>query len=286
MLFGHKVNDLGLQCVRVLIFVNEDVLELILIDRGDVGLLDHQPLPVDEQVVVIHRVAFELARLIKPVNAFDLLCERLEVRVFRRDDLFERRVGVRGEAEHIGQDFAFRKTPRASVNRGLVNTGVKQIFGVFGIEDRIVVLVAQADGVAAQDAIGDRMKGSAPDAAHVLTEQRFDASEHFTRGAVGERDEHDPPGRDTGLDQPRDAICHRARLARTRSGDDQNGARARADNRALLFVQSFAVIDERRARRIGFDDELSRHWCWGGGGSGWDSSPTPHSHSPLSLHAV
>ena len=109
------------------------------------------------------------------------------MRVFRRNDLFERRVGVRGEAEHVGQDFAFRETPRAGVDRGLVNAGVDQVFGVFGIEDRIVVFVAQADGVAAQDSVGDRMKRPL-NAAHVLTEQRFDASEHFARGAVGERD--------------------------------------------------------------------------------------------------
>src|SRR5262245_22893380 len=117
--------------------------------------------------------------------------------------------------------------------------------------------------MAAQDAVGDRMKRPAPDAAHVLAEQRFDASEHFARGAVGERDEQDWPGSDPGLNQPRDAISDRARLSRSGPGDDQNRPRAGADDRPLLFVQSFTIVDARRASRIRFDDELSRHWWLG-----------------------
>src|SRR5215813_3899554 len=89
------------------------------------------------------------------------------------------------------------------------------------------------------------MKGPAPDAARVLAEQRFDSAEHFTR----------------------DAISDRARLTRSGSGDNQNRPRARAGDRPLLFVQGFAVIHERCARRVGFDDEFSRHrWLKNGSG--------------------
>src|SRR4029079_1527358 len=104
------------------------------------------------------------------------------------------------------------------------------------------------------------MKGSAPDAARFLAQERFDTADHFTRRAVGEGDEQYSRGRDPGFDQPRDTICDRARLSRSGSGDDQNWPCASAYNRPLLFVQGFAVIDERRARGVGLDDELSRHW--------------------------
>lgn len=53
---GEKVDDLGLQAVRVLIFVNQNVLKLVGVEVGDLAFLDKQTFYVDQQIVVIHHV--------------------------------------------------------------------------------------------------------------------------------------------------------------------------------------------------------------------------------------
>ena len=44
MLHREQVDDLGLQAVRVLIFVDENVLELLGVQIGDLWFFDEQPL--------------------------------------------------------------------------------------------------------------------------------------------------------------------------------------------------------------------------------------------------
>ena len=58
---GEQIDDLGLQPVRVLIFVDENVLKLLGVKIGDLRLFDEQPLPVQQQIVVIHHVALAFA---------------------------------------------------------------------------------------------------------------------------------------------------------------------------------------------------------------------------------
>ena len=70
---GEQVYNLGLQLVRVLILVNEDVLKLVCVKRGDVRLLHQQPLPVEQEVVVVHHVALALALHVGRIDALQLL---------------------------------------------------------------------------------------------------------------------------------------------------------------------------------------------------------------------
>ncbi len=55
------VHEVGLQAVHVLVLVHEDVPEARAEGPADLGALEHEPLPVQEEVVVVHPVREDLA---------------------------------------------------------------------------------------------------------------------------------------------------------------------------------------------------------------------------------
>ena len=74
-------------------------------------------------------------------------------------------------------------------------------------------------------------------------------------------------GVDARLDQPRDAVDERARLAAARPGDHQHGPVERGDGLVLRRVQLAGVVDAEardglgvrtRAQRVGFHAARSR----------------------------
>src|SRR5689334_12496964 len=217
---GQQVNDLGLNLVGVLVLVHEDVFKLTGPVIADLRLFHEQPLPVHQQVVVVHRVALDLARLKDAVHALNLRGERLEVRVARDDAVAYRQIAVVGVADDVCDDFGLGEAARFRVNAGVLYRRLDEVLGVFGVEDGEVRQVVERLGVAAQYAVGDGMKGAAPDLARVGLQQRLDAVEHLARRLVGEGDEQDARRRHARLDEPRDAVRDRARLARPRAGDN------------------------------------------------------------------
>ena len=210
---GEQVDDLGLNLVGVLVLVYENVFKVTRPVIADFGFFREQALPVDQQVVIIHGVALDLARLKDAVDALYLRRQRFEVRMVGDDAIANGQVAVVGIADDVGDDFRLGKAARFLVNAGFLNRGFDEVFGVFGIEDGEVLLIIKRLGVAAQDAIGDGMKGAAPDFARIGLQQGFDAVEHFARRFVGKRHEQDARRRHAHFDEPRDAISHRARLA-------------------------------------------------------------------------
>src|SRR5436853_3154877 len=213
VLGGEQVDDLSLYLVGVLILVNEDVFKVTRPVIADFRLFDKQPLPVHQQVVVIHGVALELARLKEAIHALNLRRQRLEVRIVGDDAIAYGQVAVVGIADDVGDDFGLGKAARFHIDAGVLYRGFDETLGVFGVEDGEVMLIVYGLGVAAQDAIGDGMKGAAPDFARVGLQQRLDAVEHLARRFVGKRHEQNVRRRHAHFDEPRDAISHRARLA-------------------------------------------------------------------------
>jgi len=74
-------------------------------------------------------------------------------------------------------------------------------------------------------------------------DQTLGAGEHLAGGAPREGEEQDPLRRDAALDQVRDAVDERARLARAGAGDDEQRPVAERDGALLLRVER---VDERR----------------------------------------
>ena len=128
---------------------------------------------------------------------------------------------------------------------GFVDADVDKVACVFAVEDRVVRFKADRHRVPPQDEIRDAVKRPAPDAMHILRAgQRLDAPQHLARRAVGKCREHNSLRRNAVLDQIRDAIGDRPRLARARTGDDKRGLRLGRDDAKLLFVKFAAVTSQ------------------------------------------
>jgi hypothetical protein len=113
--------------------------------------------------------------------------------------------------------------------------------------------------VTTKDAIGNGMKGAAPDFTYVRLDERFNAAQHFARRFIGKGDQQDARRRDARFNQTRDAIGHGSRLAGACSRDNQQGACAGGDNGVLFFVEVSLVVDQITARHIALDDVA---FCW------------------------
>ena len=79
--------------------------------------------------------------------------------------------------------------------------------------------------------------------------EAFGAAEHFLGGAAGEGEEEDALGRDAALEQVRDAVDQRARLAGAGAGDDEQRTVAVGRGGSLLVVQLRARSCAGRHRR-------------------------------------
>ena len=106
---GHRVDDVGLQLVRVLVLVDEDVAEAALERGGDLRVVVEQHFPEHEQVVEVHRVRVALALLVAAEDVHDLVAVDREVRVVLLEVQLERRAGVDQERVDVEEDVALRE---------------------------------------------------------------------------------------------------------------------------------------------------------------------------------
>ena len=102
----------------------------------------------------------------------------------------------------------------------------------------------------AQQARGHGMERPRRRAVQVGADERLDAARHLARGAVRERQEEDGGRVDTVLDEARDAVHERARLARAGARDDERRAVGREHDGLLLLVQLAPVVDAVAFRRV------------------------------------
>ncbi|GBC83002.1 hypothetical protein HRbin10_02140 [bacterium HR10] len=251
---GQPIHDLRLQTVRVLIFVHEDVLELLGVEGFDLRVLREQSPPIHEQVIVIHHILAPLALGVLPRDALDLRQQRLEVREAREDDLLQRSPRVAGEAEDVLQDFPAREPPRAGIQATGAHACLEQLARILAVEDGEVRMIAERLRVPAQEAIGDVMEGPTPNSAALRLQKRLDALEHAARGLVGEGHQQHARLIHALLHEPGDAIRDHARLARAGACDHQRRPFTRGDRGVLLLVQFGSVIDQRAPDRRALDD--------------------------------
>ena len=95
----------------------------------------------------------------------------------------------------------------------------------------------------AEEARSDRVERPRGRAHEVGADEGLDAPLHLARGAVRERQEEERRGVCAVLDEARDAVDERPRLARARPRDDERRPVRREDDGLLLLVQLARVID-------------------------------------------
>ena len=118
-----------------------------------------------------------------------------------------------------------------------------QILGVLAVQDGEIALVAEQVRVLAQNAVADGMKRAAPERRQFLRRANPPTRRIISRAALFVNvSSRNAVGGNPLLQQIRDAIGERARLARTRAGDDERRARRRGDGGELLLVQFRRVI--------------------------------------------
>ncbi len=190
----HPVDDLSLQTVGVLVLVDEDVIVRSTELRGRLRHLVEQPLPHQQEVVVVTGVAEPLALAVALEDRDDLRLELGEVGRVLGEDLGERPARVDRERVEVEQDVALREAPLERRDFAVGGRGLEHLAGVLGVEDREVGAEPQPRPEPAQDPVPDGVESPAHEAAGVDGQQRLDPAEHLLRGLVGEGQEQDARG--------------------------------------------------------------------------------------------
>src|SRR5882724_11491077 len=120
---------------------------------------------------------------------------------------------------------------------------------LIALEQPESVGVSQPRRVLAQEPVGHVVERPAPHPPRLDPADLADARHHLPGGLVGEREQQELLGRRAGLDQARDAVRERPRLARAGAGDDQGGARIAERDGALLVGEIAVVVDQSPALR-------------------------------------
>ena len=238
----QQVDDLSLQAIRVLIFVDQNVLKLFGVEVADRRFLDKQAFDVEQEVVVIHNVPLLLTGLVLRVDALYLGGKRFEIWVFIADHVFDRHVGIVGVRDDALNDLGFWETLLGRVDRGLVHADVDHLAGVLTVEDRIALVISDTRGMAAKYQVGDTVKRSSPDAVDVIRAgKRLDPAKHFAGRPIGECGQQYALRRNTLFDQ----ICHSVsdRTSFARSGTGNHECRfGRSGHHAKLLVIELTFI--------------------------------------------
>ena len=255
--------DLRLERVGILIFVDQDEVEAGRDVRGD-RTKRHHVRPVKQQIVVIEHPlralgerigAKQLSQLARPLAAPG---ECLQEQRRQLDP------GIRGIRVDREASRLLRKAPRLVAEAQFVAHQIHQIRGVAAVEHGEGGIEADRLGIEAQQPARDRMKGARPgDAAGDVRATRpadpLDPPRHLLGRAPGEGQKQHAPRVGTAQDQMGDAMRQRVGLARPRPGDDQErpagrGAAVRGDierhRRPLGFVQRFQMRGFRHTRGI------------------------------------
>ena len=152
----------------------------------------------------------------------------------------------------VVQRFLLRESLRRLAETERAARELHQVLGVALVHDGEVRGEAGRRAELSEQAMPDGVKGAAVHPRAGGADESLGAGEHLAGGAAREGEEEDALRRDAALDQVRDAVDERARLARAGAGDDEQRPVAEGDGALLLRVERGG---ERRLVRGG---KLSR----------------------------
>jgi hypothetical protein len=187
----ERQQDRGLQAVRVLILVNEDVIEAAADVVGKAGVSDHLR-PVEEEVVIVEDVLLLLGFDVGREEFLELCRPAGAPWIQHTDYLLDRHFGVDAtgvdrEARPLGREAAFCLGEAL-----LMPDQVHEVRGVFAVVNREGGVQADLFGVLTQQPRADAVVGAGPGqrvrhdpgiVAHHLAGDAFDPLGHLGRGA-------------------------------------------------------------------------------------------------------
>ena len=240
MLRGEEVRERGLEAVRVLVFVHEHMLEMLLEERARLLVLAQKAESVHEQVVEVHRAELRLALRVGAADfENELHVAERGLRLVAVDHALKRFLAVGGVGDELQEELLLLEVLR--VLDEVLDALAHELLLVVLVKDGEVRAHSKGTPPAAQELVADRMEGSAPDARHA-GHDALGALEHFVRGAVREREEENPLRRHALLNQIGHAVHERARLARAGGREHENRPVAGRRRRALFWVEDFTEI--------------------------------------------
>ncbi len=239
---GEATHDVGLQDVRVLVLVDHDVAVLVTEALGELDV-GERVAQLHEEIVVVDELAARLELDVAPMQRDDRIELLVEMRVLVGDEIDDRRLLVDRHAEELGERLLTRKALLLAVETGLGAQQIDDVLAVAAVEDREPGVEADRAAVPPQCQVRERVERAACDLRTAAADEPGRAAQHLFRGLAGERQEQDRARRHARLDEARDPIDERPRLAAARAGDDEHRAVERRRGLELLRVQLLRVGD-------------------------------------------
>jgi len=239
----HRVDDVRLQAVGVLILVDQNVGEALPQLLARARMTRQQEQPVQEQIVEVHQIRLALALEVALEHRGDELSLVDELGRTLGEDRLQVTAGVDDETVEVdekpGPGQAACRDLGADVGEGCPH----HLSRVLAVEDRKTRRVAYELCVASEDPVAGGVEGAAGDPGAAAFDQLLDPAQHLASRLVGEGQKEDAGGRDAVLDQPAGAVDKRARLAGSRAGERQHGPPGVHHHGELLGVELLLVTD-------------------------------------------
>ena len=229
---GEVPQQLVLRAVRVLVFIDEDVLVAVLPPLEGAIARREKADREEQQVVEVERVVLAQQRFVpRPHERGDALELALRRRghVGRSVQLVLRagdRRGDRAGRDHLLGDALVGH--RLAQERALVGLVVDRERPIDANDRPVVAEQPRAEAV-------ERTDRQLPDPLPI--QQAVEPLAHLTRSLVREGHREDRPRGHPLADEVRDAVCEDAGLARAGAGEDQQRAFAVGDSGALLGIE-------------------------------------------------
>ena len=256
----ERLDPQVLRPVRVLVFVDVEVVPAILVAGEDVGRLLEQAHGLEQQVVEVER-----AGRLEPLLVAGREARDRPLAVVRRVLGEERRI------EHLvlrpadGPEHDARPELAGQRHVLLAQDLLHQRLLVVGVVDHEPPADADRLAVAAQDTRAERVERAGLDVPATLADEADDPLAQLGRGLVREGDREDPERRDAlDADEVGDAVREHARLAGSGAGQDQERAFRRRDGPCLLRVEGRRICCLALGAALGEHRRIGRR-CGRGG---------------------
>ena len=215
----HRMHDVILSKIRILILVDQNKAEVMVQLLADVWLIVHQPHDMQQQIVEVDSVLLPDASFVEREDLIDDGIQRISRTLLK---LLPKLFG--------GDHFIASTTDAPQNSPGLMKHSVQLVIlhdladdgDLIGmIEDREVILQSHMFGKSPQNPGAETMEGA--DADSQPAQQLFDSLLHLASRLVGKRQRENVFRRDAAFQQSSDPMRDHSGFAGTRPGQHHQG---------------------------------------------------------------